>query len=378
MNLFEPIVKETKLHPLVKKIIWDKTYIPTQKIINEWSTGLTNRSRESKKFVKEFQTTFNSSFWEIYLNKAFRELGLSIDYSKNSPDFHLTNDDGVIVNVEAVTSNNPRNLDENYYEDSSRKDEISLPEKELFDKYTLKLAGKIKDKHQLFVGCDNKKHPYKELEHVKGNPFVLAIAPFDNHLAYSQNNTAINRVLYGIEPPEPYGHVESVEYITTNSGSRVNLGIFTNRHYKDISAVIFSTTGMFGKAVHQSGVCSKIRATKYRQMSIESFIANEGKDKIGMSMKELPGDNFVHSIRFYSNDMVCGSDMYFYDTKMHKESHLDGLHIYFNPYAKVPLPKSFFSSYEITSNDYDRIYRNMIAKHNDNSLVSRQTYTKLG
>lgn len=36
--------------------------------------GLLDRSGEAKKFVTEWQTTFNSSFWELYLNKAFKEL----------------------------------------------------------------------------------------------------------------------------------------------------------------------------------------------------------------------------------------------------------------------------------------------------------------
>ncbi|WP_232925945.1 hypothetical protein, partial [Pseudomonas syringae] len=33
----------------------------------------------NNKFVKEFQTTFNSIFWEVYLYMAFREYGFSLD-----------------------------------------------------------------------------------------------------------------------------------------------------------------------------------------------------------------------------------------------------------------------------------------------------------
>src|SRR5699024_11891260 len=39
------------------------------------------------KFVKEFQTTFNSSFWELYLHACFNNLGFEINYSYSSPDF---------------------------------------------------------------------------------------------------------------------------------------------------------------------------------------------------------------------------------------------------------------------------------------------------
>lgn len=53
--------------------------------------------------VKEFQTTFHSSFWEFYLNALFKEAGFSIDYSKNRPDFIITSPTPFYV--EAVVSN---------------------------------------------------------------------------------------------------------------------------------------------------------------------------------------------------------------------------------------------------------------------------------
>ena len=58
--------------------------------------------KESDKFIKEFQISFNSSLWELYLNKAFLDLGFKIDYSKESPDFNLIDSSGRIINVEAV------------------------------------------------------------------------------------------------------------------------------------------------------------------------------------------------------------------------------------------------------------------------------------
>ena len=67
--------------------------------------GLLERSGETTKFIKEFQTTFNSSFWELYLNRAFREFGYDIDYSKASPDFNLIRNNKTRISVEAVTSN---------------------------------------------------------------------------------------------------------------------------------------------------------------------------------------------------------------------------------------------------------------------------------
>jgi len=102
MDLFNIAVKEKRLHPLFNKIISEEIYKPTIDVINQWSKGLIGRKRESKKFVQDFQIGFNSALWELYLNRAFIDLGFEIDYTKESPDFHLTHKSGTIVNIEAV------------------------------------------------------------------------------------------------------------------------------------------------------------------------------------------------------------------------------------------------------------------------------------
>lgn len=379
MDLFTPLVTENRLHPLFKRIIGEETYKPTIAVINEWATGLLGRKQEANKFIKEFQTTFNSSIWELYLNKSFIELGFEIDYSKESPDFNLKHPTGRYVNVEAVTANNQSNESDEYYTEKSFSDSVTTEHQDFLDQSTIKLIGKLKDKRDLFVGKKNKKHPYSSLEHVKGNPFVVAVAPFDNHLSFTQNNMAINRVLYGIDPPKGSNSSkmvsEKVTHIVNHNGKSIDLGIFTNDSYKEISAVIFSTTGMFGKAVVQAGISNFIRATKYREMELSVFLKQEGMEKLGTSHTQVCEGNDLFSMRFPFGDLVCGSDMYLYESSHHIESHLDGLHVYYNPFAEIPLDKDLFLAYELTQNDYDIKNGEMVCVHNDGSLVSRQIYT---
>lgn len=381
MDLFNIAVKEQRLHPLFNRIISEEIYKPTIDVINQWSKGLTGRKKESKKFVQDFQIGFNSALWELYLNKAFIDLNFEIDYTKESPDFHLTHESGTIVNIEAVTANNKDNESEEYYSSESFNTSIQLNNAEFLDQSTIKLAGKIKDKRDLFVGVNNKKFPYSSLAHVKDNAFIIAVAPFDNHLSFAQNNMAINRVLYGINPPtsnkDGTYKVEKIDHILNNNGQPVDLGIFTNDSYKEISAVIFSTTGMFGKAVIQAGIKGSVRATRYRQMSADEFIKKEGLTMLGISNRRISDNSSIHSIRLRSGNLVCGSDTCLYDSSEHKETHLDGLHIYYNPYASIPLEESLFSAYEITRNYYDVENQSMICKHNDGSLVSRQVFPLL-
>lgn len=82
MDLFKLEIEERNLHPDVKSIIDQACYAQARDNINIWANGLSQRRKEWRKFVKEFQLTFNSSFWELYLNKAFAELGFKVDYSK--------------------------------------------------------------------------------------------------------------------------------------------------------------------------------------------------------------------------------------------------------------------------------------------------------
>lgn len=389
MDLFTPRFNDERLHPYFKSLITNEEFKPVQETLTMWSTGLLDRKKESNKFINEFQLSFNSSFWELYLNKAFLDMGFNIDYSKESPDFNLTHNSGRIINVEAVSSNNKLNEKKEYYSKSAYKESIDS-KKENLDFATLKLLGKLKDKKDLFIGINDKKFPYSKLEHVDGNPFVVAIAPFDSHYAYTQNNTLINRVLFGIEPPiiDENGQpiFKEISHITGKDGENIELGIFTNDSYKEISAVIFSTTGTFGKAVAQSNVKNTtVRSTRYRESDLGEFISNHGLDNFGMTERKLSKTHDIKSMRepyenrvsgSNSNFIVYGYDMHFCDLSEHEETHLDGLHIYYNPYANIPLDNDLFNYYEITQNYFDKTIQEMVPIHNDNSLVSRQTYTE--
>lgn len=93
---------------------------------------------------------------------------------------------------------------------------------DFIDESTIKLLGSMRDKRKLYIGEDSKEHPYSSHDHVKNNPFAIAVAPFDNHLSFTQNNVAINRVLFGIEPPRQnsYGEFsqDKVKYVKKKNG----------------------------------------------------------------------------------------------------------------------------------------------------------------
>lgn len=368
MDLFSTKIAKNKLNENFKIIYKDPKLSPVREVIQSWGRGLLQRSGEETKFVNEFQTTFNSALWELYLNEMFIRLGYSVDYTKHSPDFYVTTPSGYKFNVEAMVSDKPH------------KPPVGdiFSESKFKHQSTLKLLGKIKDKHDIFTGVKGKKFPYSTMEHVVGKPFVLALAPFDSDLSLTQNNTIINRVLFGIEEPTmrdlSRGQQRKVLSIIKNENEEIPLGIFTNDSYKEISAVVFSTTGTFGKAVVQSGVERYIRSTKFRVLDVNDFIACEGMKNEGTHTKKIGSEHYVKTYRQFYNNEVVGADVELCRSSDYTETHFDGLHVYYNPYATVPLDKDVFFPPEITQNFYDITNDSPVQNHPDRALVSRQLF----
>ena len=102
-ELFTPLVDACDQHPNFAAIANATLFGPEQQIISDWAESFVDRDN---KFVKEFQTTFNSSFWELYLHVAFQELEYSADYAYPTPDYHLSHESGSFV-AEEVTAAHP-------------------------------------------------------------------------------------------------------------------------------------------------------------------------------------------------------------------------------------------------------------------------------
>ncbi|RUU04638.1 hypothetical protein EOD23_16435, partial [Mesorhizobium sp. USDA-HM6] len=259
MDLFDTRFPDAKLHHHFRLIRADPNYADVLPVIQNWASGLLDRRGESDKFIKEFQSTFNSSMWELYLNRALSDLGCSVDYSKSAPDFFVRGPGEYEFNIEAVISDQAP---------TAKRKNTFFSEQDFKRRGALKLAGKIRDKLDIYRGSNGKKHPYSSLSHVRYRPFIIAIAPFDSDQSLTQNNELINMVLFGLAPPvlegPDIGRQEKVTSLSKSSGASVEMGIFTNDSYKEISAVFFSTVGTFGKAVVESKIERLVRATRYR------------------------------------------------------------------------------------------------------------------
>ncbi|WP_444994507.1 hypothetical protein [Aliikangiella sp. IMCC44359] len=322
LNLFDVIVDdESLLHPNFKHLLEGENK-PVRDVISRWASGFEDRDN---KFNYEFQTTFNSSFWEVYLFQCFKDLNLNVDFSKASPDFTVQASNNEIINIEAVTANHAHDSVPEWESDELKEND------EFLNFASIRILNAINSKHKKYFNT------YSKFDHVNGNPFIVAVAPFEQHMFFIQNNEAINRVLYGQGIDKENGFTEvKVPFAIKNEKVSLELGIFTNDKYKEISAVIFSTMGTLSKAITQSSLDRDIRSSRYH--------AQKG---LIIEIKE--------------NDK-------------HFETHLDGLQIHHNPFAMNKLSKDAFDRYEVTHYYYDIENKSIDNQQKCYTMISRNSW----
>ncbi|HEY6898958.1 MAG TPA: hypothetical protein VI279_16985 [Rhodocyclaceae bacterium] len=305
-------------------------------VLEDWAKGFEDRDG---KFVQEFQTTFNSSFWELYLFAVLKQFQYGVDFSFNRPDF-VVPDAPQNFCIEASSSHHAQKASPEWERLNAMDQLKELDRYDIVDSATVRLAGTLRSKHQKFLDS------YSELDHVKDRPFILAIAPFDQPFFYFQNDTAMQRVLYAYEKPiyrdfpeenrrEIYGH-EHIDWILNPNGAQVPLGAFSKGLMPEISAVLFSNVATFGKV--------RALSSDPGQILFEFLRFNE--HGLRPTHGALPKAQYVESL-------------------------LDGLHIFHNPTARYPLDSDLFDHPDITHHWYSLSAGMPLTRAKDGALFQR-------
>ncbi|WP_342497857.1 hypothetical protein [Bacillus sp. FSL L8-0654] len=293
---------EDDLHPNFLEISREKLpYL--REVINTWAIEFEDRDG---KFVKEFQSTFNSSFWELYIFAVLKKLKHRVDFLKNRPDFVIKDSNFVI---EATTANHAHNMQPEWERTYSPKEIGEWSKEETVNNSTIRIANSFVSKSKWYL------NNIEKLNYMNDKAFVLAIAPFDSPYFFIQGHQAIRRVLYGFDR---YIAVDiddnKREIIDTvlmdeiqKKNSKIPLGYFTDEKHSHISAVIFSSLATIGK-VRLLSDDPRLTLASYRK-----YNSNGTQPFIGVHEK---------------------SEM--------KENLLDGLVVFHNPYAQKPLDLKMF------------------------------------
>jgi len=302
MDLFKPVVEQARQHPNFRNLLAIANGF-TLDVLNDWARGFVDRDG---KFVEEFQTTFNSSFWELYVFAVLKKYGMIVDFSKRQPDFCIPVQN---FNIEATIASNAQGAEPEH----ARLGKTPPTDLNAFNFQTIiRLANSLGEKHRKYLSS------YSKLAHVQRRPYVIAVTNFDQPFSFMAAQRPIEAVLLGY-------YVDEERYIATggregtlmgeglmqvlkDNGSRIELGMFTTPVYADVSAVMFSSCANVGK--------------------LRAMSSDPGSDIIFTALRLNMQSDRPHIIRARK--------------AQYAENLLDGLRIYHNPYATYPLDPAAF------------------------------------
>jgi hypothetical protein len=341
MKLFVPIVPEIRPHPNFQSVLVPER-TPERELFEQWAQEFPDRDG---KLIEEFQTTFNSTFWEIYLYACFREYGFELDWSHATPDFQIRSEHGVAA-VEATTANaangKPNEWDRTYSEEELKR---LRRFRELNSGAIIRLPNAILGKVRKYEST------YRKLDHVMGKPFVIAVAPFEQPHFNLQYDRPIKALLYNyyvdedafLENPHdfPDGRPPAIalDYVQKENGAEIPLGFFNDPNMAEVSAVIFSCTATWGK--------------------LSAMTKNSSLHRIATSIWAAAPEGAPPIVR------RC-------DASEHVESICDGLQVYHNPYASIPLNPAMFRAPRVVQDYRNTATLEWIHEGRTDALLQRQ------
>ena len=316
MDLFTPITETSKLHPNFIGTLKEFSK-GVREVIKDWSNGFIDRDG---KFIHEFQTTYNSSFWELYLFAVLRHLKIEVDFQYSAPDF-VAKKHSLVIEA-TIASNAHDDIPE--WEKKFNK----LTSENSFDVYgqaTMRLSNAFHSKFGKYT------ENYSKQEHVKGKPFIIAISNYSKTDFFMHGDVPMQWLLYDTFDQKK---------LTKSNGSEVEIGIFNSDKYAEVSAVLFSSVATFAKA----------RA-----------LGNDNDDFTFTAIRIK--DNYELST------IVAKKSEY-------QESLCDGLRLFVNPFAKHPIDLSLFDTQEIRKFYMKENGELFISCHEKGDLCMRfSTYT---
>lgn len=310
MDVFKKIIEvsEDELHPKFNLLRNDPYYFGAKSIIESWTKDFHDRDN---KIAIEFQKTFHSSFWEFYLHAVFKELGLSLNETKNRPDFIVDGENGFYV--EAVVSEikqggkpeSERTLDDQLSMLSPIESDIEFSE--LIDEAIVRHSNSITTKLEKYTGYTDKKGKwiagYKECEWVEiDKPYLIALSSYDQINYGKEYIYSMLALLYGLYySPDNDSYTKRTSINKPGTNATISLGIFNEEKFKDVSAIIFTNTLTLGKL-----------------SSLSKSIQPDMAHVINVRYDYEPPHYKIHEVEID-----------------HPEHLLDGLYVFHNPNAKV-------------------------------------------
>jgi len=312
-----------------------------REIILNWTDGFIDRDN---KIIKEFQTTFHSSFWEFYLYRIFCEMNFEIDFSKDRPDFIIKKPYEIFI--EAVVSN----IKKEGREESSRSaDDVSsmvVPPHLQVDFEKLLNESIVRNSNAILSKSTKYLEKYIKCDWVSNDiPFIIALSSYDQVNYGREYIYPLLALLYGLYFNPEKNDYEVVKQITKpETDSTIPIGIFNDKSMEHISAIIFSCTTTLGKLTSLS---------------------------ISADNSPLQMNRVINIRNDYEPPYFKIQDV----SKGNPEELSDGLFIFHNPHAKNKLSREQFSKSNIFQITFDE--RKLIFGGENTPIFSRLNMPKM-
>lgn len=305
------VAEKSQIHPNFMILKGDGFYTAAKKVIEE--IGYHHLDIDGN-FTDQLQSIngFDARIWELYLWCYFREEDFEFDTTHDAPDFMLKKW-GEEVAVEAVHIKRTQSLD-------GEKAEMDI--KTIFEK--------LRNEMPLMFGSSlfsKLKHEYKnqkywELPHVKDKPLVFAIADFHADMSMTWSFPAITSILYGVNQMAERDEDGKTTLISAfgekyTKRNKVEISpLFLNDEFKHVSAVLFSPCGTI---------------TKFNRMGVQAGYGDSNYTLLQMKICYNHLQNALYPNVFFNViDENCN------------ETWADGIQIFHNPLAEIPLNPSLF------------------------------------
>ena len=329
-------------------LLRDQLFIE-RKVLSEWADGMEDRDG---KFVREFQETFHSAFWEIIIYRLLINAGYSLNQTHPMPDFYINEPK---IFIEAVTANitgekaEQIKADIEKYEEQHRDVSVKGNVSNLrtlaygnlrspIDQFKKMLPPYLNmDFHKNLVysivryssAISSKLKKYNDTyikkEWVDSNdPFIIAMASFDELTYGNEYIYPLIALLYGrIYNPflniyYPQDKVQKTESLA------IDIGLFNKPEYEQISAIMFSCTSTLGKLL-ANGISNGLPSL----------------NKVVTFHEDMSKCNNINGMvfpRFIKKEV----------SNKQPEELPEGIFIFHNPNAKNPLPPSFLKNVCVT------------------------------
>lgn len=310
LSLFNPIVEKERLNHAFKSVLKSEGNEPGRILLDEIFSCYKDVDGN---FIEQFQTTgFDQRIFELYLFAYFRDIGFEIKREYKNPDFIVKKNNQYIA-IEATTAGISSKIPIRKFTELSEEQRRDY----LINEIPVRIGSPLFSKLE---------KQYWNLNQCQGLPFIIAIELFYSADSLAFSSSSLGKYLYGLDQKANYDNNGYLNIELTAiadhkiKSKEIPSGFFDQPGAEHVSAIIFTNSGTF----------PKFNRMGYYRGYYSSFIKmiREGTCYDYDRNASIP-KKFIHDLDETINTSLM-------------ESWGQGIEIFYNPSAKIPLERGFF------------------------------------